>query len=76
MATNQKTHGIADEPVHHEADPVNHELPVDTPEQVRDAWGYINDPHNMVKYDDYEAEMIKDRIRTAARELGVELHEA
>jgi hypothetical protein len=75
MATRDTTRPERGEQIHHEADPVNHELPVDTPEQVREAWTYINDPHNMVKYDDYEAEMIKDRIRSAARELGVGLHE-
>ena len=55
------------------ADPVNNKYPVDTPEHVRAAWGYIHHKDNAAKYDADEVEAIKGRIRRAAEKHGMEL---
>lgn len=55
------------------ADPVNNKYPLDTEEHVRAAWSYINHKDNAAKYDKDEAHTIKDRIRRAAHEKGVEI---
>jgi hypothetical protein len=57
------------------ADPVNKKYPVDTPEHVRAAWSYINHEDNAAKYDKDEVKQIKDRIKRAAKEKGVEISE-
>ena len=57
------------------ADPVNKKYPVDTEEHVRAAWSYINHEDNAAKYDNDEVKKIKDRIRSAAKEKGVEISE-
>jgi hypothetical protein len=56
------------------ADPVNKKYPVDTPEHVRAAWSYIHHQDNAAKYDADEVRVIEDRIRRAARRLGVALN--
>jgi hypothetical protein len=58
------------------ADPVNNKYPIDTEEHVRAAWNYIHHKDNAAKYDRDEVELIKQRIRRAAKKHGIELHEA
>jgi hypothetical protein len=55
------------------ADPVNHKYPIDTAEHVRAAWSYINHKDNAAKYDADEVRQIKERIKRAAREKGIEI---
>ncbi len=57
------------------ADPVNKKYPIDTDEHVRAAWSYINHKDNAAKYDKDEVKKIKDRIKRAAKEKGVEISE-
>lgn len=57
------------------ADPTNNKYPIDTPEHVRAAWGYINHKDNAAKYDDDEVKTIKERIKRAAKHHGVEISE-
>ncbi|HLM61690.1 MAG TPA: DUF6582 domain-containing protein [Pyrinomonadaceae bacterium] len=57
------------------ADPTNNKYPIDTPEHVRAAWSYINQKDNAAKYDEDEVELIKNRIKGAAKQHGVEINE-
>ena len=57
------------------ADPTNNKYPIDTAEHVRAAWSYINHKDNAAKYDKDEVELIKERIKKAAKEHGVEISE-
>ena len=57
------------------ADPTNNKYPVDSPEHVRAAWGYINHKDNAAKYDADEVKTIKERIKGAAKHHGVEINE-
>ena len=57
------------------ADSVNKKYPIDTAEHVRAAWSYINHKDNAAKYDKDEVKKIKDRIKRAAKEKGVEISE-
>ena len=57
------------------ADPVNNKYPIDTPEHVRAAWNYINHKDNAAKYDKDEVELIKKRIKQAAKQHDVEISE-
>lgn len=57
------------------ADPVNNKYPIDTPEHVRAAWNYINHKDNAAKYDKDEVDLIKKRIKQAAKKHGVEIDE-
>jgi 7-keto-8-aminopelargonate synthetase-like enzyme len=57
------------------ADPVNHKYPIDTAEHVRAAWSYINHKDNAAKYDKDEVNLIKTRIKRAAKRQGVEISE-
>lgn len=57
------------------ADPTNNKYPIDTPEHVRAAWNYINHKDNAAKYDANEVKTIKDRIRRAAKNHGVNIDE-
>ena len=57
------------------ADPVNNKYPVDTPEHIRAAWGYIHHKDNAAKYEADEVETIKGHIRRAAKKHSVELSE-
>ncbi len=57
------------------ADPTNKKYPIDTPEHVRAAWSYINHKDNAAKYDSGEVKIIKDRVRKAAKQHGVEISE-
>ena len=55
------------------ADTVNNKYPIDTPEHVRSAWSYINHKDNAGKYDADEVRTIKERIKRAAKQHGVEI---
>lgn len=55
------------------ADAVNKKYPIDTPERVQASWAYINREENAVKYNEDAVELIKQRIREAAREFDIEL---
>jgi Family of unknown function (DUF6582) len=57
------------------ADTTNNKYPIDTPEHVRAAWGYINHKDNAAKYDADEVKTIKSRIKKAAAKHGVEISE-
>jgi len=57
------------------ADSVNNKYPIDTPEHVRAAWGYINHKENAAKYDADEVALIKSRIKRAAKKHSVEIAE-
>jgi hypothetical protein len=57
------------------ADPVNNKYPIDTEEHVRAAWSYINQDDNAAKYDKDDLTTIKNRIKRAARERGIEISE-
>ena len=51
----------------------NKKYPIDTPEHVRAAWSYINHKDNAAKYDKDEVKVIKDRIKRAAKDKGVDI---
>ena len=55
------------------ADPTDKKYPIDTPEHVRAAQGYINHRDNANKYDRDEVAAIKGRINRAAKTHGVEI---
>jgi hypothetical protein len=55
------------------ADPTNKKYPIDSPEHVRAAWSYINHQDNAAKYDRDEVATIKERIKRAAKQHGVEI---
>lgn len=57
------------------ADSTNHKYPIDSPEHIRAAWSYINQKDNAAKYDAGELNIIKNRIKQAARKHGVEISE-
>ena len=57
------------------ADSTNNKYPIDTPEHVRAAWNYINHKDNAAKYDADEVELIKNRIKKAAKKYDVEISE-
>ncbi len=57
------------------ADTTNNKYPIDTPEHVRAAWNYINHKDNAAKYDADEVDLIKQRIKRAAKKHGVEISE-
>lgn len=55
------------------ADPTNNKYPIDTPEHIRAAWSYINHKDNAAKYDRDEVELIKGRIKRAAKRHDIEI---
>lgn len=55
------------------ADPVNNKYPIDTEEHVRAAWSYINHKDNAAKYEKAEVELMKDRIKRAAKKFDIEI---
>lgn len=57
------------------ADTTNKKYPVDTPEHVRAAWSYINHKDNASKYDADEVDVIKKRIKAAAKKQHVDIQE-
>jgi type III secretion system FlhB-like substrate exporter len=56
-------------------DRTNKKYPIDTPEQVRAAWNYINHKDNADKYDADEVTVIKERIKKAAKKHDVPIHD-
>lgn len=48
-----------------------HRYPIDRPTHIRAAWAYINMPKNAMRYSPHQLELIKDRIREAARKAGI-----
>jgi hypothetical protein len=57
------------------ADRTNKKYPIDTPEHVRAAWSYINHEDNAAKYDADEVNVIKDRIKKAAKKQHVTIED-
>ena len=57
------------------ADSTNKKYPIDTPEHIRAAWGYINHNDSAAKYDADDVMTIKQRIKQAAKKHGVEIDE-
>jgi hypothetical protein len=57
------------------ADATNKKYPIDTPEHVRAAWNYINHKDNAAQYDAGEVDLIKNRIKRAAKKHDVEIRE-
>ncbi len=55
------------------ADTTNHKYPIDTDEHIRAAWSYINHKDNAAKYDKDEVATIKRRIKSAAKQHGIEI---
>lgn len=55
------------------ADDTNKKYPIDTAERVRAAWSYINHKDNAGKYDRDEVQLIKSRIKKAAKKHGVDI---
>src|SRR5262249_8950279 len=55
------------------ADPANKKYPIDTPEHIRAAWSYINHKDNAAKYEADEVKTIKNRIKRAAKQHGIEI---
>lgn len=55
------------------ADETNKKYPIDTEAHIRAAWSYINHKDNAAKYDKDEVKTIKNRIKKAANEHGVEI---
>lgn len=50
--------------------------PIDTPAHIRAAWAYINVPKNAGMYTSEQLELIKGRIRAAAKRHGIEIAES
>ena len=57
------------------ADTTNKKYPIDSAEHVRAAWSYINHKDNAAKYDKDEVNLIKTRIKRAAKRHGVEIND-
>lgn len=57
------------------ADPVNNTYPIDTDKHIRAAWSYINHKDNAAEYDKDEVEVIKDRIKRAAKKHDIGIDE-
>ncbi len=57
------------------ADTTNNKYPIDTPEHIRAAWGYINHKDNAAKYHKNEVETIKERIKRAAKKHDIEIND-
>jgi flagellar biosynthesis protein FlhB len=55
------------------ADTTNKKYPIDNPKHIRAAWSYIHHEDNAAKYDRDEVQLIKDRIRRAAKKHGIEI---
>lgn len=57
------------------ADPTNKKYPVDTPEHIRAAWGFIHMPSHADKYSKSDVREIERRIERAAEQHGIDLDE-
>ncbi len=54
------------------ADPTNNKYPIDTEEHVRAAWSYIHKAANASDYSPKDLEEIKNRIRNAGKQYGID----
>ncbi len=54
------------------ADPTNNKYPIDTEEHVRAAWSYIHHKDNAAEYDKKDLETIKNRIKRAGEQYGID----
>lgn len=57
------------------ADEKNKKYKLDTKEQAKAAWSYINMPKNAAKYDPKDLAVIKGKIKAAAKKFGIEISE-
>jgi hypothetical protein len=55
------------------ADPTNKKYPIDTPGRIKAAWAYIHQPRNAATYTGRERQIIRSRIRKAAKARRVVL---
>ncbi len=55
------------------ADPVNNKYPIDTDKHIRAAWSYIHHEKDAAKYSQDEVDLIKDRIKRAAKEHDIDI---
>jgi hypothetical protein len=55
------------------ADSVNNKYPIDTPKHIRAAWSYINREDNAAKYSNDEVELMKSRIKRAAKQHEIDI---
>jgi len=55
------------------ADTTNNKYPIDSEKHVRAAWSYINKEQNADKYDADEVEVIKGKIKRAAKKFNIEI---
>jgi hypothetical protein len=55
------------------ADSTNKKYPIDTEAHIRAAWAYINQEDNADEYDADEVEIIKNRIKQAAKKHDIEI---
>ncbi len=55
------------------ADPTNKKYPIDSPGHIRAAWSYINHADNAAKYTAAEVDLIKKRIKAAAKNYDVSI---
>jgi hypothetical protein len=52
---------------------MNNKYPIDTPKHIRAAWSYINREDNADKYSNDEVELIKSRIKRAAKKHDIDI---
>jgi hypothetical protein len=57
------------------ADPTNNKYPLDTEKHIRAAWSYAHHKDNAAKYDKDEMETIRNRIKRAAKDKGIQIKE-
>lgn len=57
------------------ADETNKKYPLENAGHVRSAWRYINQDRNSSKYDASEVDLIKRKIKAAAKKHGVEIND-
>lgn len=60
------------------ADPKNKKYPIDTEAHVRAAWAYINVQKNADEYpmNSVTLKSVKDKIKAAAKKLGIKINES
>jgi hypothetical protein len=55
------------------ADETNKKYPIDSPKHIRAAWSYINHKDNAAKHDKDEVQLIKSRIKKAAKSHHIDI---
>lgn len=58
----------------HQEDGVSR-YPIDTEKHIRAAWGYINQKENADKYSPEDLKKVRDKIKAAAKDIGMEISE-